>query len=713
MRLRDCNFNPDYNKTDHNVAEDFYLPAMRSSCEYNRISGYFGSTVFILAWSALQEFVANNGKIRIICSPVISDSDKAAMTEGYSSVNDETVKRVLSKEFNDLFSRNDLSKPARVLACMVAEGILDIKVAVPESGMQPDLERLFHDKVGIFTDDAGDSVGFRGSMNETFQGLSDSGNIESIDVFPSWADDRDSQRLINAKNYFNRLWNKEEKNVLVYDFPDALREKLIEKSNGYDWQTLVKEISTTISLVRKWTPNKKNPKKPRDHQITALENWVKNNRRGILEHATGSGKTFTAICAIKDALDRKRSVLVLVPSKELLHQWKSEIEKTIGDPGIRYLICGDGYDAWKEGNTLELWTKPSDSHKKITIAIMDTACSDVFVNRVVSGSHLLLVADEVHRIGSPARRNILTIDAGERLGLSATPVRYGDPEGTSAIFDYFGGIVPPVFSLKDAIDAEVLTKYYYHPLPVKLTDAENEKWNDLTKEISRTLARNKKDGASIKEIVSSNPFLQMKLLERARIVKQAFNKTELAVDTIKKNYKSGQKWIIYCDNQDQLRTVLGKLMDGGYDAYEYHSDMRGDRAETLKYFGINGGILVSIRCLDEGVDIPSTTHALILASSKNPREFIQRRGRILRKFDGKYYAQLYDAIVVPDQVSGDEDVFGKAIVLAEMGRAIQFGEWAENPSCVSDLRIIARKFGINYQDIKEEGVEDDDQRESE
>ena len=712
MELKDHNFKPDYNKSDNDIAEEFYLPAMRNSWRYDRISGYFGSTIYILAWSALRQFVENGGKMRIICSPIISDADKDAMTEGYSAVNDAVVKASIEKELNELFATEQLTKPARALACLVAEGIIDVKIAVPKSGMEPDLERLFHDKVGIFSDKSGNAVGFRGSMNETFQGLSDGGNLESIDVFPNWEDARDVQRLNSARRYFERLWNKKEQNVLVYEFPDAVRKNLIDKSNGYDWRTLVSEISTSISLSKKWSPNKKNPSKtPRNHQLTALENWVKNGRRGILEHATGSGKTFTAICAIRDALDRDKSVLVLVPSKELLRQWKTEIEDNIRDIKVRYLLCGDGFNSWKYNNTLQLWTRPSNREKKITIAIMDTAYSNQFVRGVVSGSHLLLVADEVHRIGSPSRRNILNINSGERLGLSATPIRYGDPEGTSAIFEYFGGVVPPVFSLEDAIKSDVLTKYYYHPLQVHLTPNEQEAWAAITREIKKMIAVHKSSGESISQIIASNPRLQMKLLARARIVKQAENKVNLAADVIKKNYKQGQKWIVYCDNQTQLGDVLSLLLSNGYDAYEYHSGMSGDRAETLKYFGNNGGILVSIRCLDEGVDIPSTTHALILASSKNPREFIQRRGRILRRFPGKYYAQLYDAIVVPETSDEDDDA-GNSIVMAELSRAIQFGEWAENPSCVSDLQIIARRYGINYRDVKDGGLEDDNETES-
>ena len=472
------------------------------------------------------------------------------------------------------------------------------------------------------------------------------------------------------------------------------------------------EISTEISLTKKWRSDKKSKKKsPREHQIKALENWVKHNRRGILEHATGSGKTYTAICAIRDALNRGQTVLVLVPSKELLRQWEKEILENISDIPLSILLCGDGNTSWREGDTLSLWTRKGKGQNKITIAIMDTACSDLFVHKVSAGEQLLLVADEVHRIGSPERRNILNINAGERLGLSATPIRYGDPEGTSAVFNYFGGIVPPVFSLQDAIRSGVLTKYYYHPLPVYLTAEEQDEWNKLTSKINKMIVIEKSRGSSFSSMIQENTKLQMQLIARARILKQAKAKVPLALDTIKKHYENKQRWIIYCDNQRQLSEVLMLLLKNGYDAYEYHSSMGGSREETLKYFSYNGGILVSIKCLDEGVDIPKTTHALILASSKNPREFIQRRGRILRRAEGKYFAQLYDAIVMP-QESYQESDKSSSIIEAELSRAIQFGEWAENPSCTADLKIIARKYGIDYQKIKDGGYEDDREEES-
>jgi superfamily II DNA or RNA helicase len=197
------------------------------------------------------------------------------------------------------------------------------------------------------------------------------------------------------------------------------------------------------------------------------------------------------------------------------------------------------------------------------------------------------------------------------------------------------------------------------------------------------------------------------MLQRARLVKTASQKISLAGEIILKNYKKGQKWIIYCDNQVQLRDVLKLLLKNGIDAYEYHSEMQGDKNETLDYFSHFGGVLVSIRCLDEGIDIPSTTHALILASSKNPREFIQRRGRILRKAEGKNFAYLYDVVVTPNGEMQD-DTKAASIIESELSRAIQFGEWAENPSCIAKLKNIAIDFGIDVIKSSTDGHEGGD-----
>lgn len=197
MKLSELTIKPSYTKTDDDIAEEFYLPCMRNSNAYDRISGYFGSTIYIIAWDALKEFIENGGHMRLICSPYISDDDEKAMAKGYSARHDELLADSLRTEMENLFSQSDLSAPSTLLAYMVSEDIIDIRIAAIDTGMvAADVRRLFHDKVGIFEDAFGNAVGFRGSMNETFKGLSSDGNIESIDAFPNWLEERDYEHVV-------------------------------------------------------------------------------------------------------------------------------------------------------------------------------------------------------------------------------------------------------------------------------------------------------------------------------------------------------------------------------------------------------------------------------------------------------------------------------------------------------------------------------------
>ena len=202
MALRDIHFKSYYNKADVDIAKEFYLPCMSASTRYDRATGYFGSTVYLLSWSCLKEFIGNGGKIRIICSPYLSKPDQEAIDEGLMAKSSYEQKEDLFSEFKEIFGKAELSAPERVLACLIALGHLEIKVAV---GKQ-DVNRLFHDKVGVFYDGT-DAVAFRGSINETFKGISDDGNFESFDAFTSWGDGNDVERLEGIQKDFDHIWN--------------------------------------------------------------------------------------------------------------------------------------------------------------------------------------------------------------------------------------------------------------------------------------------------------------------------------------------------------------------------------------------------------------------------------------------------------------------------------------------------------------------------
>lgn len=707
-RLRDHDFKRAYHKPEDDVAEGFYLPAVRASVTYDRAVGFFSSTIFLIAWPSLKEFVAAGGKMRLICSPILSEGDHEALREGYTERAEIEAGRAIAESFSDLMATEGLAKPAVVLASLVSAGVIDCKIAWVgnEAGGRP--KRLFHDKVGILGDNFGDRVAFKGSMNETWPGLARDGNLESVDVFASWRDEGEGLRVVDEADYFEKVWEDEWPGITVRALPDTARNAIVSASDAGRWPEFVDEICLDLEQAARWSAEsgKSGGRTPRPHQVAALEAWEARGRRGIFKHATGSGKTFTALCAIRNSLSRGEIPLVLVPSDLLLKQWDEELRSTFGDVGLQIMACGGGHAKWRDGARLRTWSRPGEGAPRAVLATIQTASSDEFRGLIVGGQHLFMIADEVHRLGATSASQLLTLETGPRLGLSATPERAGDPEGTALIMGYFEGIVPPPFGLEDAISAGALTPYAYNVHTVALHDDERADWIKATDEFRRLYARSMAGGDDGSDSLSAR--LKLLLIRRARIVKGARAKVALAGRILANAYRSGQRWIVYCDDQDQLAEVKRSIAQSGVDdVYEYHSAMIGDRARTLEVFGERGGVVVSIRCLDEGVDIPSVTHALILASSKNPREFIQRRGRVLRRSPGKALAHLHDVIVAPEL--DDEDAMGGSILKGELARAIEFGGHAVNPGAVADLRRLAAAAGFDWSSLTENGFELDNE----
>lgn len=693
-----------YHKPEDDIAGAFYLPCMGRAQTYDRAVGYFSSAIYALAWPSLRQFVANDGRIRMICSPVLSTDDVSAMSEGYEARAAAAQGSRMAEEFRTLLTTPGLVKPARVLASLVALGVMDLRIAWVGAVAGPHPKRLFHDKVGLFTDSLGNAVAFKGSMNETWPGLALDGNLESVDVFVSWSGDREKVRIAEERQYFERLWANDFPGVVTVALPDVARDALVGASDPEHWPELVDDICIEIDAASGWSPERRpGGRVPRPHQVAALEAWSARDRRGILEHATGSGKTFTALCAIKDSFERDEVPIVLVPSDLLLRQWATELRTTFEQLGLRLLLCGGGHGDWRDDGRLRAWTRPSvGAAPRAVLSTVQTASQPEFLLSVTAGRHLFLVADEVHRLGAMQARSILQLDSGPRLGLSATPRRAGDPEGTAAILAYFNGVVPPPFTLFDAIAAGTLTPYAYHVHRLTLESDEQDRWNELTREIRRLYARAQGTGPQGPE---TEQRLKQLLIRRARIVKGARQKVGVAVEVLRSSYERGQHWIVYCDDQVQLREVRDGLRAARCDdVLEYHTAMSGDGRRTLELFEAYGGIVVSIRCLDEGVDIPAVSHALILASSKNPREYVQRRGRVLRKAQWKSVSHIHDALVTA-AFAPDEPA--TAIIEGELARAIEFGSRALNPGCVTDLERLAIEHGIDWQRLADAGIEDD------
>jgi len=700
-------FHTEYRKGKDDIAQDFYLPCMRVADRYDRAVGFFNSAIYVIAWPSLKDFVARKGQMRLVCSPVLPPQDIEAIDAGYSARFEEENAQKIREDIRYMLSAPYLHKPTAVLAAMIAMGVIDVRIAFMKKTSEH--RRLFHDKLGLFYDGFEHVVSFKGSMNETWAGLSADGNLESVDVFLSWEHSREASRVKENQIYFDRLWEGkvEAEGVIVKPFPEIARSELLNASDAKKWPDLVDEICREIEAAEKFeTKRATTGKVLRPHQSGALTGWEAQGRRGILEHATGSGKTFTAIAAMRDAFRRQEVPLIVVPSELLLDQWHDEILENLQDVAPHILRCGAGHSKWRDDGLIGPWTRAGSDKPRLVLSTMQTAAMPEFRAAVRQGAHLFLVADEVHRLGSPNHQQLLALDTGPRLGLSATPRRAGDPLGTEQILTYFNGIVPPPFTLQDAIKSGALTPYFYHVHTVTLTDTEQQAWDEVTKRIKRLSAQN----ASAKEPDPGADFQVKKMLiERARILKQAEGKAGAASAILAANFQRGDRWIVYCDDLAQLNAVRATLARAGLESTEYHSAMTGDKEQTIRLFEVNGGIVASIRCLDEGVDIPSVTHALILASSKNPREYIQRRGRVLRRAEGKSVAHIHDVLVLPAVAESDEQEATISTILGgEITRSLEFGKSALNPAAITDLERIALRYAKDYKSLLEAGYEDEE-----
>lgn len=672
-----------YRTGENDPVDNFYRPCLEVSVEYKRAVGYFRSSIFSVVGTPVAAFARRGGRMRLICSPSITEADAEAMAHGYSQ-RDDVIEGAVKRDLDVLLSDAGLADNAKLLATLVKCGSLDVKLA-----FRPGSSGIYHEKLGIFIDAAGFKASFLGSANETWNAWHPLGNHESTEVFRAWVSASEGERVESHNAHFERLWHGEVAGVATISFPSAQKQRLIEFAGDSTLETFAAS-GGTLALRRT----------PLPFQAAAIDAWKAAGRRGVLQHATGSGKTVTAMAAIREHVADGRPAVVLVPSQLLLLQWKREMEANI--PEATLLLAGAGHVRWKTPGRLRSHTHSGLDSPRIVLATMQTAASDKFLADVSSGDHLLLVADEVHQIGSTFNARSMAIASGGSLGLSATPQRYGDPTGTQAIFARFGPIIDPVITLQDAIDAGRLVSYEYYPHPVHLSEEESVDWRSLTREISLEIARtNKGDGSSV--VLTERA--KLLLIKRSRIAKKASVKPGLAAGVIKQHYRNGQKWLVYCEDLDQVAQTLAALQRLGLGAVEYHTKMSGDRAATLEWFKNYGGVLVSIKCLDEGVDIPSVTHAFILASSQNPRQFIQRRGRVLRWSDGKDLAVIHDVIVVP--VDATEEQEQLSLLRAELARAVEFSESALNLDAAAELRGIALKAGIEVERDAQYGFEEE------
>ncbi|MBD1885167.1 DNA phosphorothioation system restriction enzyme [Microcoleus vaginatus] len=421
----------------------------------------------------------------------------------------------------------------------------------------------------------------------------------------------------------------------------------------------------------------------RQYQRVAVANWFANQGRGTLKMATGSGKTITAL-AIATELYNKinlQVLLVICPYCHLVNQWARESEKF----GLKPILAFDSARRWQNKLAAGLYEVRSGERAFLTIITTNaTLMGDSLRSQLrYFPEKTLIIGDEVHNLGAPRLGESLPRNIGLRLALSATPERHFDEQGTEAILDYFGPVLQPELTLADAIRQKALVHYLYYPILVELTEAETRKYSRLTQKIGWALWGD--------EQVEENDALTTLLMQRARLIGAAANKLtalrELMIHRLDTSHT-----LFYCGdgaieggarrNNNRQLTETAKLLGSelGYRVNTYTAATPLAERERLRRQFESGELqgLVAIRCLDEGVDIPAIRNAVILASSSNPRQFIQRRGRILRPHPGKERATLFDMIVLPPDLGRETLEVERNLLRKELKRFLEFADLADN-----------------------------------
>ena len=700
--LRDLPLKGVYKSDLDNILEDFYFPALSVANRYDRAVGFFSASTISYAAQALSVFVNNGGQVRLILGAFSDKEDVEAISKGYR---EREISEKIGAELLGLIS--DVSDELfqnrfDTLAWLVAHGRLDVKIALRERGM-------YHDKIGIIGDTAGDKVVFSGSANESTHALLPTFNYESINVFPSWRPELEDYTTPHIES-FDRLWRNESQATAVIDIPTAVKERLISVARGLSY-TPDPEIEAAIAArvrekIRGGTSTASSkPREPktingqpfsmRPHQIEALEAWkAKGDFQGVFDLATGAGKTITSIHAIvklSEAIDGLACVIA-VPYQNLADQWVDILSVF----NIYPVRCYVSREQWHDKLRNVVHELVMGSCKFAAIVVVNrTLKSPEFQEclKQIKGNRLLWIGDECHHHTSRAYEGFLPEHARYRIGLSATPEHYLDEERNERLAEFYGEIVFR-YTLRQAIEDEVLTPYMYFPHLVVLTEAEAEEFVSLSEQIGRIFARQKNAGA-----IGGNAQLTALLMRRARLVGSAANKLP-ALDGVLEGVAATPHTLFYCgdgtvetDEEDkencdqstqmiqrQVEAVSSRLHRKGWDVSRFTSrESRKDRESILENFRL--GIIdamVAIRCLDEGIDVPACGIAYILASSRDPRQFVQRRGRILRRSPGKDLATIHDFIVILPEDQEDESGYAKRLIKSELERVAEFSSLSQN-----------------------------------
>lgn len=691
-----------YRSDTDSLLRDFYIPALSLATVYQRSVAYFTSGSLAHAARGVSALVDNGGRLELIASPVLTEEDVDAINQGYET-REAKMRRILLERF-DLDECSLTKKRLEALAWLVAEDRLDVKIAFRTDLYGRFQRGIYHEKIGVIRDGANNFVSFAGSANESEGGLVT--NFESVPVYWSWNDAQG--RAAEIENYFKRLWSDSTRGLRVIAFTDVASE-LLQRYRPSNRPTMTEEVDAEVDADIIAPLTIQDPKglslpahiSLRDYQCDVIAAWIRNNGRGVYSLATGTGKTITAIATATRLRVARRleALLVLCPYQNLVVQWCEELRSFGADP----IEAFRSREFWHQRLVGEL-ARPRGPHDPLltVVTTFATLGTPAFQNLLASfPRQSMLIADEAHHVGSASLHQLLP-DRGFpfRLALSATPQRWQDEDGTDRILNWFGPILEPQIGVPDAIRMGALCPYYYTPLFIELDELEAQRYQELTRKIAALLSQG--------HTFATSTQLAKLLHERSSFIATVKGKTESLKSLLLKE-ENLSRTLVYCGtgsvdldgdsaevirHVDHIVDVLGNELGVRVAKYTAETSIseRGKIIQQLIEKDLQA--VVAINCLDEGVDIPCVETAIILSSSTNPRQFVQRRGRVLRKFAGKSHARLFDMVVIP---SGNDDPSEgeRALMEKELRRYLEFARAAINGAQAERMILpLQDRFGL-------------------
>lgn len=705
-----------YNSPPDDLINQFYVPALARSIRYDRAVGFFSSHLLGEIAPSIDEFVMNNGMMRLVTSPAnLSDDDLAAMGKGEElrlRLKEDLENSIAGAPIPDEVLRDRL----KLITWMVAKGRLEVRIALRE---HPDCYSLFHEKIGVFIDHEDHWMTFTGSPNETLGGARH--HSESFPLHRSWANEDQRAYAEDERARFDDVWNglpgvtTWKVNAWMMD-PMKTQFGMREASHGTivrkppvsppDEETKAPVVpAAELSLL----PSMPDGLQLHDFQKQAVNDWLLAGGRGTFAMATGTGKTITALAAATQVSghaaqeDLPLLILVIAPLVDLVGQWRRTAEWF----GFRPVICHGGLskeqrDGLKRAFSAARSARARRSEMVITTADSLTPPSSMdedpdrhFLQRQLARHKgpLLVIGDEMHSLGTDRRLAALPREPRFTIGLSATPKRHGDETGTRRLLEYFGAAVVSI-SIKQAIyDHRVLVPYDYFPARIELTEQESIDYKKISQRIAAAFARGGQAAA--------DPFIRA----RTRLTQHASNKQPRLRELMAGGLARLTHQIVYvAEGKDpesdlrQLDEVERMLRDEfGMSVERYYGETPHDRREILQQRLASGEVqaLLAMKCLDEGVDIPSVRVGIITASTQNPRQFVQRRGRLLRRDPNnpKSHAIIHDFIVMPPASDSKPSASEQTLIGAELSRAAELADAARNREVL--FRIV--EWAYNYQ----------------